>query len=145
MLCISLSAMRRWTTAIAVLCTAAGLAASLWAPTSLAAVGNPIINDCQANGQLTQSYTLKQLRHALAVMPASIKQYTDCYDVIQRALIQARKTGTAGPAPSAGGSGGSFLPTPVIIILAVLIVAALGFAGMAVARRRRPPGSGPPS
>jgi hypothetical protein len=78
-------------------------------------------------------------------MPASIKQYTDCYDVIQRALIQARKTGNAGPAPSGGGSGGSFLPTPVIIILAVLIVAVLGFAGLALARRRRPPASGPPA
>jgi hypothetical protein len=138
--------MRRWTTATAVLCATAGLAASgLWAQTSLAAVGNSIINDCQANGRLTQAYTLNQLRHALAVMPASVKQYTDCYDVIQRALIQARKTGTAGPAPSAGGSGGSFLPTPVIIILAVLIVAALGFAGLALARRRRPPGTGPPA
>ncbi|HWE08043.1 MAG TPA: hypothetical protein VG325_01735 [Solirubrobacteraceae bacterium] len=138
--------MRRWTTAIAVLCTAAGLAASgLWAQTSPAAVGNPIINDCQTHGELTQTYTLQQLRHALAVMPASIKQYTDCYDVIQRALIQARKTGKGGAAPAGSGSGGSFLPTPVIIVLAVLVVAALGFAGMALARRRRPPSSGPPA
>ncbi len=127
-------------------CAGAALAAgAAGAPRAAAAVGNPIINDCEANGQLTHTYTLSQLRHALAVMPASVKQYTNCYDVIQRALIEARKTGTAGPATSSG-SGGSFLPTPVLIVLIVLVVVALGLGGLALARRRRPPpGSGPPA
>ena len=130
---------------IALVCAAVALTAGVGAPLAGVAVGNPIINDCEANGQLTHPYTLSQLRHALAVMPASVKQYTNCYDVIQKALIQARKTGTAGPAPSGGGSGGSFLPTPVIVILIVLAVAALGFAGLALARRRPSSGGGPPA
>ena len=136
--------MRRWTQVIALAGAAIALVGGgAGAARAAAAVGNPIINDCEVNGQLTHTYTLAQLRHALAVMPASVKQYTDCYDVIQRALIQARRTGTAGPATAAGGSGGSFLPTPVIIILIVLVVAALAFAGMALRRRRAPPGDGP--
>ena len=105
-----------------------------------AAGGNAIINDCEANGQLTHTYTLAQLRHALSVMPASVKQYTNCYDVIQQGLIQARKTGTAGPATSSGG--GSFLPTPVIIVIIVLLVGAAAFGVLALMRRRRA-GGGP--
>jgi hypothetical protein len=136
--------MRRWKRAIVLGCAVTVLTGgALAVPSAWAAAGNPIINDCEASGQLTHAYTLSQLRHALAVMPASVKQYTNCYDVIEKALIQARKTGTAGPAPSGGGAGGSFLPTPVIVILAVLVVAALGFGGLALARRRRPPGAGP--
>ena len=134
---------------IALVCAAVALTAGLGAPLAGAAVGNPIINDCEANGQLTHPYTLSQLRHALAVMPASVKQYTNCYDVIQKALIQARRTGTAGPAASSS-SGGSFLPTPVIIVLAVLIVGVIGLAVVALMRRRgagggQDSGGGPPA
>jgi hypothetical protein len=136
--------MRRWTQAIAPLCAAVALTAAGLVPGAAAAAGNQIINDCESNGELTHTYSLSQLRQALAGMSASVKQYTNCYDVIETALIQARKTGKAGPAPSGGGSGGSFLPTPVIIVLAVLVVGALGFAGLALARRR-PPGRGPPA
>lgn len=137
--------MRRWKRAITLGCAVTALTGvALAAPAAWAAAGNPIINDCEANGQLTHTYTLSQLRHALAAMPASVKQYTNCYDVIQQALIQARKTGSAGPAGS-GGSGGSFLPTPVLIILIVLVLAALGLGGLAVVRRRRRrPDAGPP-
>ncbi len=113
-----------------------------WAPATASAAANPIISDCEANGQLTHTYTLSQLRHALGTMPASVKQYTNCYDVIQQALIQARKTGTAGPANSSG-SGGSFLPTPVIIVLIVLVVGAVGLGVLAMMRRRRPGGAPP--
>ena len=113
------------------------------AASAAAAAGNPIINDCEANGQLTHPYTLSQLRHALAVMPASVKQYTNCYDVIQQALIQARRTGTAGPAASSS-SGSSFLPTPVLIVLIVLVVVAVGLVVVAVMRRRRS-GDEPPA
>jgi hypothetical protein len=134
--------MRRWKRAIVLGCAVTVLTGgALAVPSAWAAAGNPIINDCEASGQLTHAYTLSQLRHALAVMPASVKQYTNCYDVIQQALIQARKTGSAGPAAS-GGSGGSFLPTPVLIILIVLVLAALGLGGLALVRRRRRPSDG---
>lgn len=110
------------------------LAAS--APAALAAGGNQIINDCQANGQLTHRYEVTALRHALTVMPEYTKQYTSCYDVINLAIAGA-KGGLSGLPGSS--SGGSFLPTPVIVILVVLILAAVTFAAMAVRSRRGPP------
>jgi hypothetical protein len=133
----------------ALACAALAVAAAgALAPVAAAAAGNPIINDCEANGQLTHTYTLSELRHALAGMPASVKQYTNCYDVIQMALIQARKTGSAGPATASSGS--SLVPTPVIVVLIVLVLGAVGLAVLAVVRRRRSgggpgPGGQPPA
>jgi hypothetical protein len=135
---------------IALVCAVAALTGIGATPAAAAtAAGNPIINDCEANGQLTHTYTLSQLQHALAGMPASVKQYTNCYDVIQKALIQARKTGTAGPATQSS-SGGSFLPTPVLVVLIVLVVGAVGLGVLALIRRRgggagQGPGDGPPA
>jgi hypothetical protein len=127
---------------LALVCATAALgAAALGTPPALAA-GNAIINDCQANGQLTHPYTVRELRHALAVMPASVKQYTSCFDVVQNALVSARKH--KGTAPASGGKGGgsSFLPTPVIVILVLLILAALTFGALATRRRRAGPRDG---
>ncbi|MGZ4297750.1 MAG: hypothetical protein ACXVE4_10930 [Solirubrobacteraceae bacterium] len=114
------------------------------APVALGAGGNAIINDCQSTGKLSHSYTLQELRHALAVMPASVKQYTSCYDVITQGVLTVRSGKKTG---STGGSGGSFLPTPVIVILVLLILAAVTFGALAVRRRRMGPGAGdePPS
>ena len=96
-----------------------------------AAAPNPTA-DCNANGRLTAHYTAAALRQALATMPADTKEYTDCYDVIQRTLLadlgQLKGSGS-------GGSGGSFLPTPVLIILLVLVLAWAGFATVALRRR----------
>jgi protein-disulfide isomerase len=47
---------------------------------------NAIIDNCLAHGRLTHPYTKAQLRHALAVIPASVKQYTNCVSVIDHAL-----------------------------------------------------------
>jgi hypothetical protein len=119
------------------ICTAAAVAATALSSAPALAAGNAIINDCQANGQLTHPYTVRQLRHALSVMPASVKQYTSCFDVVQNALVSARKhNGTAPASGSSKGGGSSFLPTPVIIILVVLILAALTFGALAIRRRR---------
>jgi hypothetical protein len=111
-------------------------------PSALAAGGNAVINDCQssANGQLSHAYTVKDLEHALAVMPASVKEYTDCPDVIQEAIATAKRH--HGSVPTGGSSGGSFLPTPVIVILVLLILAAVTFGAIAVRRRRGPDGDG---
>ena len=111
-------------------------------PMAMAAGGNPIINDCQSTGRLSHSYTLQELRHALAVMPASVKQYTSCYDVITQGILTVRSGKKTGPT---SGSGGSFLPTPVIIILVVLILAAVTFGALAVRRRRMEPGDSSPA
>ncbi len=113
----------------------------------MAAAGNPIINDCESNGQLTHQYTPAQLHHALAIMPASVKQYTNCYDVIQLAIVKSKSTRQGNPSTS---SSGSFLPTPVIVILVLLILAAVTFGAIAIRRRRTatdggPDAGGPPS
>jgi hypothetical protein len=115
-----------------------------WAPVALGAGGNAIINDCQSTGRLSHSYTLQELRHALAVMPASVKQYTSCYDVISQGVLTVQSGKKTGPS---GGSGGSFLPTPVIIILVILILAAVTFGALAIRRRRAgaAPGDPPPA
>jgi hypothetical protein len=115
-------------------------AASIPAALAAQTVGNPVLADCNAHGVLSQNYTLQQLRHALAIMPASYKEYGSCLDVIQAAIIKV-KAGKAIVADS--GSGGSFLPTPVIVILVVLILAAVTFGALAVRRRGSGPGGGP--
>jgi hypothetical protein len=75
-------------------------------------------------------------------MPTPMKEYTNCSDVIQRAII-AQIGSTNGSSTTSGSSGGSFLPTPVIIILIALALAAGGYAVMAV-RRRGETGDGEP-
>lgn len=133
--------MRRWLrlTAVAGAVIAVSAAAT---PAALGAkaVGNPILAECNSTGALSHNYTLAQLRHALAIMPASYKEYGSCLDVIQAAIIKVKagKSGGGG-----NGSGGSFLPTPVIVILVVLILAAATFGALAVRRRRASPGGGP--
>ena len=93
-----------------------------------------------AIGNLQQDEVDGQLRTALSTMPADVKEYTDCYDVIQRALLA--QIGSSHQSGGGGqGSGGSFLPTPLIVVLVVLVVGTAGFA--AVAARRRGGGGGP--
>jgi hypothetical protein len=122
---------------VMIACAAAALAvAASGLPSALAAGGNAVINDCESSGQLSHSYTLKELQHALAVMPASVKEYTNCPDVIQQAIATAKRH--HGSVPTGGSSGGSFLPTPVIVILVLLILAAVTFGAIAVRRRRGP-------
>jgi hypothetical protein len=124
--------------ACAVACVAA---VSVSTGAAAAASGNAVINDCQAHGRLTQSYTLSELRHALAIMPASVKQYTSCYDVIFQGVATVRAGKDTGPK----GGGGSFLPTPVIIILVVLILVGVTFGALAIRQRRAAsPGDDPP-
>jgi hypothetical protein len=124
---------------LALICAAAALGATAAATPPALAAGNAIINDCQAHGQLTHPYTVRQLRHALSVMPASVKQYTSCFDVVQNALVSARRHNGKLPV-SANNGGSSFLPTPVIIILVLLILAAVTFGALAIRRRRAGPG-----
>ncbi len=120
---------------LALVCALVTLAVPAAVATPALAAGNAIINDCQSNGQLTHPYTVKQLRHALAVMPATVKQYTSCFDVVQSALVSARKHGGTAPAGSGGGSS-SFLPTWLIIVIVVVLLAAVTFGAMAIRRRR---------
>jgi hypothetical protein len=125
------TASRRLTALVCALCV---LAVAAVATPALGA-GNPILTECKT-GKLSHPYTVSQLRHALNVMPADLKQYSSCFDVVQQALVTARRNHGTLPAPKNQGSGGSFLPTPVIIILVILILAAVTFGALAVRRRR---------
>jgi hypothetical protein len=115
------------------------LAGALMACASAIASSGQVITDCNSHGQLTRGYSTNELRGALASLPADVKEYTNCYDVIQRALLsQAGSSGHRGSGTgSSGGSGGAFLPTPLIALLVLLALLGSGFAIAAARRRRR--------
>jgi hypothetical protein len=107
------------------------------APCALASSGaGGALADCNAHAQLTQTYSAGQLQSALRTMPADQKEYTDCYDVIQRALLAdiGHVHAASGDAQPSGGS--SFLSTPVIIEIVVVAFAAVMLGGIAIQRRR---------
>jgi hypothetical protein len=63
-----------------------------------------VISDCNSNGHLTGHYSRKDLQGALNGMGADVKEYTNCYDVIRRALAA---TAASGAGHGGGGGGGS--------------------------------------
>ncbi len=130
---------------IGVACALTVCAGGLAAAPALGAGQAPAVADCNAHGQLTRSYSAKELQTALATMPADIKEYTDCYDVIQRALLGQVGSHHATNTGDSNGSGGSSFPTWLIVVLVLLVLAAATFGALAV-RRRTPPGGpdGPP-
>jgi hypothetical protein len=68
-----------------------------------------ILRECQS-GQLTGDYTAKQIRDARNNIPDDLDQYSDCRDVLTRALLNragASDSGGSGGGGSAGGGGGS--------------------------------------
>ena len=76
------------------------------APAS-AATRTEILRDCQ-DGSLSGTYTASELRDARSHIPADIDQYSDCRDVLTRALTSGSGTGTSGGSGSSGGgSSGS--------------------------------------
>lgn len=104
-----------------------------------ASSGTKVIADCNAHNMLTRHYTIPQLQNALSTMPADVAEYTNCHDVIQRALLTQEgklHAGGGSPASSGASSGGSFLPTPLIVVLVVLVLAAATFGALALRRRR---------
>jgi hypothetical protein len=128
--------MRRTLTGIAAAALLAVSASGLVATPALGAGQAAPVADCNAHGRLTRTYTANQLQTALTTMPADIKEYTDCYDVIQRALLaQVSGRHAGGSNRDSGGSGGTFLPTPVIVVIVVLAVAAASFGFLALRRR----------
>jgi hypothetical protein len=119
----------RMTIALAVLALALSWAGALGAGPSQAL--EPAWADCNTNGRLTHHYSASQLQGALVSMPADIREYTNCSDVLQQALRVELHGGSG-----SGGSGGSFLPTPVVVVLVVLLLAAAGLGAVALRRRR---------
>jgi ABC-type phosphate transport system substrate-binding protein len=103
-------------------------------PSAVAAGVSPPVADCSAHGKLTQHYSASELQQALATMPTDVKEYTNCPNVIQQALLAELGAVHGG----GGGSGGSsFLPGWVIAVLVVLVLAGAAAGAMAVRNRRR--------
>ena len=105
-------------------------------PAAWASPGSAAITDCNSNGRLTQHYTVPQLQNALTTMPADVQEYTDCYDVIKRALLsEVPGAPGGGSAATTQSSSGSFLPTPVIVVIVVLALAGISVGAFAIRRR----------
>jgi hypothetical protein len=82
----------------------AGLAAI--APAALAANYHDAIRDCNDDGVLQGRYTAHTLRQARQHLPASLREYSDCADVLARALAAAAR-------PGSGGLGGGNTAPPL--------------------------------
>ncbi|HWK17004.1 MAG TPA: hypothetical protein VNR66_06075 [Solirubrobacteraceae bacterium] len=80
-------------------------ATGLFAAGPALASGSQVIADCNANGYLTGHHSRADLQSALNGMGADVKEYTNCYDVIRRALLASAVAG--GNGGSGGSSGGS--------------------------------------
>jgi hypothetical protein len=79
------------------------LALLLAAPPALAdATRNKILRECQT-GRLTGDYSAREIRDARNNIPDDLDQYTDCRDVLTRALLSRAGGGDSG----SGGGGGT--------------------------------------
>src|SRR3954469_9393362 len=79
------------------------------APHTALAAGNyhDAIRDCNDDGVLQGRYSQHTLRQARNHLPSSLREYSDCEDVLARALAAAAKPGSGGtgggnPAPALG-------------------------------------------
>jgi hypothetical protein len=95
-----------------------------------------VLSDCNAHAQLTQQYPVGQLQDALATMGANQKEYTDCYDVIQRALLADVGRLHAGTVHAQPAGSSSFPNTPLIILIGVAGFAAGALIYLGYRRRR---------
>jgi hypothetical protein len=80
------------------------------APAALAGTRADIISDCYDDGKLDGSYTPSQIRDARNNLPADVDQYSDCRDVLNRALGgtgDKRLGDGSGGGPLGGGGGDS--------------------------------------
>lgn len=103
---------------------------------------SPVTTDCNTHNKLTHHYSVGELKHALATMPADVKEYTSCYQIIEDQLLkQVGKASAGSGAGTSTGSSSSFVSTPVLII--VILVVVLG-GGLAFLAARRGGGGTPP-
>jgi hypothetical protein len=72
------------------------------------ASGRDVINDCTDDEILSKTYTQREYRDALAMLPADADQYGNCRDIIARAQDAAvAKGGSKGGSSKNGGAGGA--------------------------------------
>jgi len=87
------------------------LALLVAAPAAMAGTRSDIIADCFDDGRLDGNYTASQIRDARNNLPADVDQYSDCRDVLARALGGSGSSrvggGAGGDAPGGGGGSGA--------------------------------------
>jgi hypothetical protein len=130
-----MTGVRRCRAQLLVLCVACGCLAALAATASASPTG--VLSDCKDHAQLTQHYSLGDLHEALSTMGADEKEYTDCYDVIQRALLADLGRVHPGTAATQQGGGSTFLTTPLIILIGIAGFAAGAVTYLGVRARRK--------
>jgi hypothetical protein len=72
---------------------------------ALAGTREKILQECQ-DGRLSGDYTAKEIRDARNHIPTDIDQYSDCRDVLARALADKAGGGSGGSGGAGGGGGG---------------------------------------
>ena len=84
-----------------------GLALVLVAPPAAAqSTRIKILRECSENGRLTGDYTAQQIRDARSNIPDDIDEYTDCRDVLTRALLSRAGGDPGGDSTAPGATGG---------------------------------------
>jgi hypothetical protein len=106
------------------------------AAASASASPSGVLSDCNYHAQLTQRYSAGDLQGALSTMGADQKEYTDCYDVIQRALLADLGRIHPGTVHAQSAGGSSFLTTPMIVLIGFVGFAAGAVAFLGVRARR---------
>jgi len=77
------------------------------APAAMAGTRADIVADCFDDGKLDGNYSASQIRDARNNLPADVDQYSDCRDVLARALggSGSRDIGGSGGGTLGGGGG----------------------------------------
>jgi hypothetical protein len=96
---------------IPVILTAALAVLAAGAPTASAANYHDAIRDCNDDGVLQGQYSRSTLRQARNHLPASLREYSDCADVLARAIAAAGKNGGRGGGDTAPPLGDPALTT----------------------------------
>jgi hypothetical protein len=124
------------------------------APAALAdSTRTKILQECQ-DGRLTGDYTPRQIRDARNNIPDDVDQYSDCRDVLTRALLTragdsgggggggAAGGGSAGGGGGGGGGGQPLTPSTDADRKALEAAATSGGQPLEIAGRRVTPGEG---
>jgi hypothetical protein len=82
----------------------------LAAPVAGAATRAEILRDCETDGRIDGSYTPNQIRDARNNIPDDIDEYTDCRDVLSRAMLGGSSGGGGGGGGGDDAAGGGGVP-----------------------------------
>jgi hypothetical protein len=83
------------------------------APAALAGTRADIVADCFDDGKLDGNYSASQIRDARNNLPADVDQYSDCRDVLARALGGSGASELGGGAFGGGGGTGGAPGAPL--------------------------------